>query len=293
MVVFMDIKYNNSMPKYLNGIFYNKKELIITHINFKNVLKLMKLIDKDLYDNYNNMSSNKAFKIGTILFIEQMKAENLNIEDIIYNLSQIDKQQLIDVGKASFETYKDSIKKRMVFKGNKAFLNTQEYDESNIEILFELLNKIDAILLYNEKEQKLIVVVRSGFETYNKLVFEYAKNEKEMICLDDISKAKASEIFSNLNTKELIDENAYEKDQLEQCTKDHEKIDENVFVQAIEDFVQLILEGAIERQDLTLVESLQNTLKDLIIESKFINKVRESLKTFTSKELKHEKNIIC
>lgn len=288
----MDIKYINSMPNYLNGIFYNKKELMITNINFKNMLKLMKLIDKNLYDTYNQLSNNKAFKIGTILFIEQMKSEDLNIEDMIYNLSQIDKQQLIDVGKASFETYKDSIKKRMVFKENKAFLNTQEYDESNIEILFELLNKIDAILLYNEKDKKLVITVRPGLETYNKLVFEYAKNKKEMVCLDGVSKDKALEMFSTLNTNELVDENAYEKDQLDECIKDQEKIDENVFLQAIEDFVQLILEGAIEREDPTLIQSLQNTLKDLIIESKFIDKVKESLKRFTSKEVKNEKNII-
>lgn len=288
----MNVKYTNAMPNYLNGVFYDKKELIITNINFTNILKLMKLIDANLYNRYNDLSKNKAFKIGSILFIEQMKIENLEIEDMIYNLSQIEDKQLIGIGKASFETYKESIKKMMVFKDNKAFIKIQDYDESNIEILFELLGKIDAILLYQESQNKMIVTVRPGFETYNKVTFEYAKDGKRIISLEDISNEKAMELFAKLNTDELIDENMYEKDCMEKCSKDKEKIDENVFVQAIEDFVQLILEGAIEREDTTLINSLQNSLKDLMIDSKFITKVRESLKAFTTKDLKHEKNII-
>ena len=241
-------------------VLIKRNRVIITDVNYRTILELIRIFCYDKYLNLSNLDQEKLrFAINSII----SENKDLKISTIIKYILNVSTEQLESIGNTYFEIISNFLTtSNFQQKNGKGliYLNSELID---FEFLFRNFPNLDILFIFNEETGKLILLDRNLH-----IIKEY-KNIKE---------ADLNDIFEEYNPKNLKqDKNKYYNDLMNKLLMDY--LNTNTFLENFLDEIFFKLSNLImmadefeidERNYKLLLEHYDKLAKDQKIEDALI-----------------------
>lgn len=294
---------DDNLPFFISEQDYLLKNnnLNVKNLNIYTFLKYLSInrIDKENIEK--NINENIYYKIGIkeILF-NLNKNRNTNMDNYINDLLFIEDKKIKELGKYTYEYFINILNDKNVYKDNfKILLNNNDLNEKDYTILFDLIDNIDLILIYNNEDNLLKIINRDGFEIYDKSNMKNIKQNKNSFIIES-NLEEAIELFLTINENDIKDEKKYEKSLLEKIInvfffKEDEEderdksIDNNFIIEIEKVFYDKLKELiGFYKEDKKELYHIYDIVKDIFSNDKELGKFKEYIEK--EKSLENSKN---